>query len=158
MNTTIQINPIGIIRKAKKEYFIEMHTKYRPGLENIEAFSHLQIIWWAHLTDNKATRGALTVHKLFKKVPDDLGVFGTRAPARPNPIMVSTIKVNHVDIVKGRIETPFIDAEDGTPLLDIKPYFPSERVKNCKVPEYFSHWPEWYEDAGGFDWKEEINI
>ena len=66
--------------------------------------------------------------------------------------------VEKIDAENGIIHTPFIDAEDGTPVLDIKPYFPMERIRQCQVPEWFAHWPEWAEDAIHFDWKKEINF
>jgi tRNA (Thr-GGU) A37 N-methylase len=100
----------------------------------------------------------LVTDNLFKKAPDKVGIFSTRAPARPNPILLSTIKVIEIDYQNGIIRTPFIDAENGTPVLDIKPYFPMERIKDCRVPEWFAHWPEWAEDAADFNWKDEINF
>jgi tRNA (adenine37-N6)-methyltransferase len=63
-----------------------------------------------------------------------------------------------VNLKNGIIFTPFIDAEPGSPILDIKPYFPMERVKKCDVPEWFKHWPEWSEEAISFNWQNEINF
>lgn len=55
-------------------------------------------------------------------------------------------------------QTPFIDADDGTPLLDIKPYFPMERIKDPRVPAWCQHWPAWQEEAVTFNWLDEINF
>ena len=158
MNKTFQINAIGQVKLIKDKSVIELYRNYLSGLTQIEGFSHLQIIWWAHLTDGLQNRETLIAEKLFKKAPDNIGIFGTRAPARPNPIMISTIKVEKIDIEKGIINTPFIDAEPESPILDIKPYFPMERVKKCNVPDWFKHWPEWSEDAMNFNWRNEINF
>lgn len=158
MNKTFQINAIGQVKLIKDKYAIKLDSNYLSGLTLIEGFSHLQIIWWAHLTDEPQNRETLIAEKLFKKAPDKLGIFGTRAPARPNPIMISTIKVEKIYVEKGIIHTPFIDAEPGTPILDIKPYFPMERVQKCNVPEWFKHWPEWSEDAINFNWQNEMNL
>jgi tRNA-Thr(GGU) m(6)t(6)A37 methyltransferase TsaA len=50
------------------------------------------------------------------------GVFATRAPSRPNPIGISTVKL--VEIDKNVLRIQDVDILDGTPLLDIKPYVP----------------------------------
>jgi tRNA-Thr(GGU) m(6)t(6)A37 methyltransferase TsaA len=158
MKTTFEIQAIGQVVRNDEITAIELDRKYIPGLEKIEGFSHLQVLWWGHLTDQPEDRERLIADNLFKKAPDKVGIFSTRAPARPNPILLSTIKVVKIDAQKGIIYTPFIDAEEGSPVLDIKPYFPMERIKHCKVPEWFAHWPEWAEDALDFDWKKEINF
>ncbi|PWD98267.1 TrmO family methyltransferase domain-containing protein [Marinilabilia rubra] len=158
METTFQVSAIGKVKLLSGKKVILLESKYLAGLTQIEGFSHLQILWWAHLTDNPQNREKLIAEKLFKNAPDITGIFCTRSPVRPNPIMISTIKVERVDTDKGIIHTPFIDAETDSPVLDIKPYFPMERVKNCKVPKWFDHWPKWAEDSVDFDWSNEINF
>jgi tRNA-Thr(GGU) m(6)t(6)A37 methyltransferase TsaA len=127
-------------------------------LTHLAGFSHLQIVWWAHLADSTQDRDTLIVEKPFKKGPEQLGLFSTRAPARPNPIMISTVQVRDIDSEKGFIQVPVIDAVDGTPVLDIKPYFPMERVKDPQVPAWCRHWPRWQEETMTFDWRDEINF
>jgi tRNA-Thr(GGU) m(6)t(6)A37 methyltransferase TsaA len=158
MKKTFQVNAIGYVELISSKKVIKLNENYLSGLTAIEGFSHLQIIWWAHLTDKPQSRNKLIAEKLFKKAPDKLGIFGTRAPTRPNPIMISTIKVDEIDSKNGIIYTTFIDAEPETPVLDIKPYFPMERVKNCVVPKWFDHWPKWVEESLNFNWKDEINF
>ena len=158
MNKSFEVNSIGYVKYVDEKIIIELNKKYIPGLRKIEGFSHLQIIWWAHLTDQSQHREQLIAENLFKKAPAKIGIFSTRSPARPNPVMVSTIKVIGTDTEKGIIYTPFIDAEPNTPVLDIKPYFPMERAKDCAVPQWFDHWPKWAEEAMSFDWQEEINF
>lgn len=158
MDKEFQIVPVGYIKNINNKFAIVIDEKYRPGLINIEGFSHLQLVWWGHLTDDAKSRERIVTENLFKKAPETIGVFSTRAPARPNPILISTIKVDEIDVEKGIVYTPFIDAEPGTLVLDIKPYFPMERVNHCKVPEWFEHWPKWAEDTKDFVWKDEINF
>lgn len=158
MENHFQIAAIGTIHSHGTTFCIQIDEKYIPGLTQLRGFSHLQILWWAHGTDSTRARETLTVDKLFKKGPDQLGVFATRAPARPNPIMVSTIKVGTIDFEAGTVETPFIDADDGTPVLDIKPYFPMERVRDPAVPDWCRHWPAWQDEVATFDWRDEINF
>jgi tRNA-Thr(GGU) m(6)t(6)A37 methyltransferase TsaA len=158
MNSTYIVEPIGKVKLINDMSSIKLYSNYLPGLTQIENFSHLQIIWWGHLTDKRQDREKLIARKLFKNAPNEVGIFGTRAPTRPNPILISAIKVDAIDAKKGIIYTPHIDAEPDTPVLDIKPYFPMDRVKNCKVPKWFEHWPKWAEDAESFNWKNEINF
>jgi tRNA-Thr(GGU) m(6)t(6)A37 methyltransferase TsaA len=156
MNEEFQIKAVGSVRIRNDTCSIQVDEKFLPALTNIDGFSHLQVVWWGHLTDSDRWRNHLLLDKLFKKGPDQMGVFATRSPVRPNPILVSTIEVQAIDFNEGIIYTPFIDAEDQTPVLDIKPYYWMERVRGCKVPTWCQHWPLWFEDSLAFDWREEM--
>jgi tRNA (Thr-GGU) A37 N-methylase len=47
--------------------------------------------------------------------------------------------------------------EDGTPILDLKPYQPAaDRIRDVTVPAWCAHWPQWYEDSAIFDWEGEF--
>jgi tRNA (Thr-GGU) A37 N-methylase len=62
-----------------------------------------------------------------------------------------------VDLENGLVIVPWIDAEDGTPILDIKPYHPSsDRVRDVRMPEWCAHWPQSLEDSAAFDWEAEF--
>jgi tRNA-Thr(GGU) m(6)t(6)A37 methyltransferase TsaA len=156
MTTQFNIQPIGLVQSTNHAFVIQLKQEFAPALTNIVGFSHLQIVWWAHLTDSDQNRKQLILDKLFKNGPDKMGVFATRSPVRPNPILISTIKVQKIDVAEGTIYTPFIDAEDGTPVLDIKPYFAMERVQACEVPFWCQDWPQWFEDTIDFNWRDEI--
>ncbi len=158
MDTKIDINPIGFIRSKRGTFSIELASKYNPALTNISGFSHLQILWWGHLFDNTEQRDILIGNKPYKKGPEKIGIFATRSPMRPNPVLITNISVQSIDYEKGIIYTPYIDAEDGTPVIDIKPYNKSERVRECSVPDWCRHWPEWNEDAATFNWENEFNF
>ena len=78
--------------------------------------------------------------KPYTKGPETIGIFATRSPARPNPIALSVAPVIDIDIAPGIIRVAYIDADDATPVLDIKPYFPAtERVRDVSVPAWSSH-------------------
>jgi len=78
-----------------------------------------------------------------------LGVFSSRSPMRPNPLGLSTAKILGIQHSEGMIRIADIDAYEGTPVLDIKAYMPSiDRVKEVKVPDWMSDWPEWLPDEG----------
>ncbi len=152
------LRSIGTLKINEGNYFLQLNEEYVQGLKHIEGFSHLHILWWAHLTDDPEVRNKMTTKNLFKNAPGEAGIFASRTTERPNPVMLSTIKVESIDMGKGIIKIQFIDAEDGTPVLDIKPYFPVERIRDSQTPEWYSHWPKWAEDAHRFDWKNEISF
>jgi tRNA-Thr(GGU) m(6)t(6)A37 methyltransferase TsaA len=158
MENNIKIESIGTVHSSEDQFYIELEKEYVPALTNIEGFTHLQILWWGHLYTTPEMRQHLIAEKPYKKGPDKLGVFATRSPVRPNPVLLTNVFVISVDHTLGRIYTPWIDAEDGTPVLDIKPYHGEERIKEYHVPEWCKHWPSWYEESATFAWEEEFNF
>lgn len=152
------IKSIGTIHSENGRFYIKLGEEYKPGLTAIEGFSHLQVIWWGHLFDEPEFRENLVGEKPYKRGPEKIGVFSTRSQFRPNPVLITTIFVESIDQENGIIYTPYIDAEDGTPLLDIKPYHLYERVRESSVPDWCGHWPKWNEDSGTFDWSGEFNF
>ena len=104
MKKQINVHPIGIVKSNHDSFSINLEEKYAPALQNIDGFSHLQIVWWGHLT-TKFDRNRLIAEKLFKKAPGQMGVFASRVPSRPNPILISTIVVESIDDDKGIIYT-----------------------------------------------------
>jgi len=154
----IKIKPIGTVHVENGNFSIHLEKEYLSGLTNIKGFSHLQIVWWGNLYDKPNYRAMLTADKPYKKGPEKIGIFATRSPVRPNPVLITNIPVQKIDYEKGIIYTPYIDAEEGTPILDIKPYHTEERVKDCQVPDWCNHWPKWYEDSATFNWGAEFNF
>ncbi len=138
---------------------IVMDPEYRDGLIELEGFSYIQVLWWAHQTDSEEMRKLLMFEKPYCKGPEKVGVFATRSPVRPNPVAVTAVSVISIDRDRGIITVPYIDADPGTPVLDIKPYHPcTERVREVSVPAWCNHWPEWLEDSADFPWEEEFNF
>ncbi|MDD5556669.1 MAG: SAM-dependent methyltransferase [bacterium] len=152
-----RVSPIGFVRADENGFRLEVEEEYRAGLEGLEGFSHVDVLWWCHLLDDAGPRSAVRSERPYRKGPATLGVFATRSPARPNPIAVSVAPVLGIDRAAGVVHIPWIDAEDGTPIVDLKPYHPSiERVRDAAVPEWCGHWPKWYEDSADFDWGAEL--
>jgi len=154
-----QVSPIGKINVNEEEMFIEIKPKYIPALQALDGFSHINVIWWFSDFDNEEARNTLEATQPYKKSPDTMGMFATRSPIRPNPIALTAVQIIHIDYEKGIIQIPYIDANDGTPVLDIKPYTPSiDRVETPDVPEWCSHWPKSLEESGSFNWEKEFNF
>ncbi|MGD9094241.1 MAG: SAM-dependent methyltransferase, partial [Anaerolineales bacterium] len=153
MKTEYQLSAIGHVSVAEDGYCLQLDKAYAPALEGLEGFSYLNVLWWAHYLDNEEARAFRTCEKPYKNAPGIMGIFATRSPARPNPLCLSVVPVIHIDYENGKIYTPYLDAEDGTPILDIKPYHPAtDRVRDVSIPDWCRQWPEWLEDSADFDW------
>jgi tRNA-Thr(GGU) m(6)t(6)A37 methyltransferase TsaA len=154
-----QVKPIGKISISEAGMFIELESKYIPALQALDGFSHLSVIWWFSDFDNEEARNMLEAPQPYKTAPAVMGIFATRSPVRPNPLALTAVQVIHIDNEKGIIQIAYIDANDGTPILDIKPYTPSlDRVETPGVPEWCIHWPASLEQSENFDWKNEFNF
>ncbi|MBN2086185.1 MAG: SAM-dependent methyltransferase [Anaerolineales bacterium] len=157
MSKNIELHPIGVIRAGEDGFRLEIEEKYRPAVSGLEGFGHATVLWWPHKRDNPENRNILEVAKPYKKAPAILGIFATRSEARPNPVLVTTVPLLHVDAKEGLLVTPYIDAEDGSPILDIKPYQPCiDRIRDTRQPEWCRHWPQYAEDSAAFDWESEF--
>ena len=153
MPNRYMLEPIGEIHAVEDGFCLELNQKYSPALAGLDGFSYVNVLWWAHLGDKPEYRALLTCDTPYKNAPDTMGIFATRSPFRPNPIAITPVAVLHIDHENGKIYVPYIDAEDATPILDIKPYHPcSDRIKEVSVPEWCRDWPQWYEDSATFDW------
>ena len=157
-NRDIILSPVGFVRLDTEGHAIEIEEPYRAALNGLQGFSHINVIWWSHYLAAPEHRTRMECPQPYKNAPSSLGIFATRSPQRPNPVCLSVASVVHVDVEKGLIYLGYIDAEDETPVLDIKPYHPSvDRVHQLSLPAWCSHWPQWYEDSATFDWQSEMN-
>jgi tRNA-Thr(GGU) m(6)t(6)A37 methyltransferase TsaA len=127
----ITYRPIGIIHSPFKEPkgtpiqpnaakdiegMVEVFTQYEKGLKDIEGFSHIILIYHFHLSKAYSLE--------VKPYMDNKlhGLFATRAPARPNPIGLSVVRLTKVE--RNNLYIKDVDIVDGTPLLDIKSFVP----------------------------------
>ncbi|MNE61354.1 putative tRNA (adenine(37)-N6)-methyltransferase [compost metagenome] len=95
----------------------------------------------------------------YKSSPPKMGIFATRSPIRPNPVAMSVVQIIDIDAEQGIIQIPYIDANNGTPVIDLKPYTPSlDRVESPSVPNWCKHWPKSIEESGRFNWESEFNF
>ena len=155
--TEFFVKQIGVVGVDNAGYFIELEPEYRPALEGLQGFDHLNVLWWFSGSDSEAARARLTEEKPYTTGPDMLGTFATRSPERPNPIALSCAGVTYLK--EGRIGLDYLDAEAGSPVLDLKPYIPSlDRVEAPGVPDWCSHWPSSVETSGDFDWGAEFRF
>lgn len=137
------LEPIAMVKNDVKEMGRRDWDKVisqlivRPDLEDalegLKEFSHLIVLFWFHLSPP----GESAPHKTHPQMRPDLplvGVFATRSPVRPNALGVAVVKLHGVS--KNVLIVTGLDALDGTPILDIKPYLPGDSVAEIKVPDW----------------------
>jgi tRNA (adenine37-N6)-methyltransferase len=100
---------------------VEVFPEYSEGLADLEGFSHIILLYLFHLS-----KGFKLKVKPFLDV-ELRGLFATRAPARPNPVGISVVRLVSIDHAVIYIKD--IDVVDQTPLLDIKPYIPEFDIR-----------------------------
>lgn len=98
---------------------VEIDEAFRPGLDGLGGFSHVILLYWM----DEAERDILIQRP--RHLGAERGVFSIRSPARPNPIALAVAGIVGLDAAAGCLVVEQLDCRDGTPLLDIKPYFPS---------------------------------
>jgi tRNA-Thr(GGU) m(6)t(6)A37 methyltransferase TsaA len=108
--------PISTFAGCGVKGTVELFPKFVDGLQDIEGFSHLILIY--HM--NQVTKKGLTGIPFMHDKPH--GVFAMRSPMRPNNIGISIVRLSAVR--RNLLEIEDLDILDATPLLDIKPYIP----------------------------------
>ena len=103
-------------------------------LDGIEAYSHLVVLYWAHKVP-ESSRQLTHVHPMGRKENPLMGIFSTCSPARPNPVLMTVVQLKKRD--GNVLHVTGLDAVDGSPVIDIKPYamafYPR---KNVRIPEW----------------------
>ncbi len=144
------IRPIGVVRSAfhKRKQVprlgaaatVEIYPQHREGLLRLEKHSHLWVFVWL----DQAERDVLQVipRGITERTEENLhGVFAVRSPVRPNPIGLTLAKIR--GLADGRIEFDRLDFMDGTPVIDLKPYFLSRdavyAAKNEQIGKPVDH-------------------
>ncbi|HUP50786.1 MAG TPA: tRNA (N6-threonylcarbamoyladenosine(37)-N6)-methyltransferase TrmO [Thermoanaerobaculia bacterium] len=135
----IVLNPIGVVRsphteksqipkgpgaRHEAEGVLEIREDLQAGLDDIEGFSHLYVLWIFDRSEG---------YELLAQPPTDdrpHGVFATRAPRRPNPIGLTVVQLLGRDGPRLRVRG--LDMLDGTPIVDIKPYLSSVPAEDLR--------------------------
>jgi tRNA-Thr(GGU) m(6)t(6)A37 methyltransferase TsaA len=120
---------------AEESSEIEVDPYWAEALDGIEGFSHLWIIWWLDGFDEPPT--SRFVHPEGRREIPQVGFFATRSPHRPNPIAITAVRFE--ERWENCLRVSGLDAYEGSPVLDIKPYL----RRGDKIPEAVM--PEWLE-------------
>lgn len=127
---SFEIEPIGVIKtpftskdkipiqagKSDIVAEVEVFPKYSPGLDSLDGFSHIILLYWFH----RAKSPKLKITPFLDT--QERGLFSTRAPSRPNPIGLSIVKL--IQVQSNTVTFQGADMLNDTPLIDIKPYVP----------------------------------
>lgn len=137
----IRLRPIGRVRSPVREPVqrewkavvseIRIHKRLARALEGLEAFSHLVVLYGL----SKSRGYDVQVHPKGREDLPLVGLFATRSPRRPNPLAFSVCEL--IRRRGARLLVKGLDAIDGTPVFDVKPYIPArDCIKNARVPAW----------------------
>jgi tRNA-Thr(GGU) m(6)t(6)A37 methyltransferase TsaA len=141
---TLILHPIGWVLEGRpwstgrdpweeKEALIEIDAAWAGALDGIEAFSHIWIVWW--LDRFEGPPSSLHVRPERREEMPLVGFFATRSPHRPNPIAITTVRL--LERQGARLRVQGLDAVQGTPVLDIKPYLRrGDLIAEATMPEW----------------------
>jgi tRNA-Thr(GGU) m(6)t(6)A37 methyltransferase TsaA len=103
-------------------------------LNGIEEYSHLVVLYWPHLGSTEG-RSLTQGHPMGRKYFPLVGIFSTCSPARPNPVLMTTVQL--IERRGNVLRVTGLDAVDGSPIIDIKPYVPVyHKAKDLRMPEW----------------------
>ena len=140
------LKAIGIVRNEIKQPIrhgwreivsdIVINSDLTEALDGLDEFSHIIVLYWLHQLPARRQL-PLKVHPMGKPQLPLVGRFATRSPSRPNPVGQATVKLlerrGNILKVKG------LDAIDGTPVIDIKPYIPGyDSADDAKAPPWMT--------------------
>lgn len=148
----VVISPIGYVRSKVKETrpdgwdAVECDVVLRPELEpmllNLADYSHVIVVFWPHRVPDEVRGSKPQLHPRDDLQYPLMGVLATRSQVRPNPVLTSPVRLLSV---KGNVlRVRGLDAIDGTPVLDVKPYLPHyDSVLDARVPEWVERAQAW---------------
>lgn len=131
----IKLRPIGRVVCRGERMFLDLLPEFAPALLGIGDFSHIWVFFWFHENDYPEARRTLQVHPRRDPANPLTGVFATRSPERPNLIGLTACRL--VEVTGHVLEVADLDAWDGTPILDLKPYIPQgDSIPEARIPAW----------------------
>ncbi|KKT16231.1 MAG: tRNA (N6-threonylcarbamoyladenosine(37)-N6)-methyltransferase TrmO [Candidatus Nealsonbacteria bacterium RIFCSPHIGHO2_01_FULL_43_31] len=138
---SITIKPIGFVKNDIKEprfgnftdevSEIIINNKFTKALTGIEKYSHVIVVYWMDKVEDYVIQHRPQGNP---EVPI-VGIFACRCPQRPNPIGITTVKL--IGRRENKLKVKGLDILNGTPILDIKPYWPQyDKVVGGKIPNW----------------------
>ena len=137
----ITLKPIGFVKNNVKEprrgnfdnevSEIIVNEEFTDALNNIEDYSHVIIVYWM----DKVKKYVITHKPQGNPEVPTVGIFSCRCPPRPNPIAITTVKL--IGHERNKIKVKGLDILDGTPVIDIKPYWSKyDKVEDAVIPDW----------------------
>ena len=138
------LKAIGVVRSEIKQPSgcdgkgivaeIVINDNLTEALDNLDEFSHIIVVYWMHRATGRAPN---RVRPMGRRELPLMGLFATRSPRRPNPIGIATVKL--LERRGNVLKVEGLDAIDGTPVIDIKPYIVGyDSAANAKVASWIT--------------------
>lgn len=148
----IQFQPIGMIKSpvtkmsqgnwGQIQSEIHLNDPYPRGLKGLEEFSHIVVVFYMDRAAFVPSEHLLRRPKAQANQPE-IGVFAQRTKYRPNPIGITAVKL--LSINHNVLTVQALDALDGTPVLDLKPYMPVfDKVEDARQPVWIAEFEKGY--------------
>ncbi len=133
----------GLVPESRGRICLFSPYDQADAIRGLEGFSHLWVVFVFHRLKGKTAKTTVRPPRLGGNTR--LGVFASRATHRPNPIGLSLVKLEKIDISSGRnvLEVSGLDVLNGTPVLDIKPYLPYAESIPDAIAGYANEAPEY---------------
>jgi tRNA-Thr(GGU) m(6)t(6)A37 methyltransferase TsaA len=132
--------PIGRVEAKGDAAGIRIFDAYADGLLGLDQWSHVQVFYWFDKNDTPEHRRVLRVNPRGNRENPLTGVFACRSPFRPNLIALTVCRI--VAVEGGVVRLDKIDAFDGTPVLDLKPFTPADApTEGVRVPDWARRGP-----------------
>ena len=131
-----KLYPAGRVQKKDKSVKLRIFDKYADALKGLDGFSHVWVLYWFDKNNTPRKRSILQVHPRGNRENPLTGVFACRSPVRPNLIAMSLCRI--LSVKAGVVQIDKIDAFDGTPILDLKPYALGidRPTKDVRIPDW----------------------
>ena len=134
----ICLNPIGVVNKQGEHIYLEIFPEFAPALKGLQGFSHVWVFYWFHENDTPERRRTLLVHPRRDPANPLTGVFACRSPERPNLIGFTACPI--IQITGSVVEVADLDARNGSPIIDLKPYIPNgDAIPQAGTPQWLKH-------------------
>lgn len=135
MMPQVTVNPVGRVEKRDGKIFLHLQPEFAAALDGIDDYSHLWVIFWFHGNDTPEKRRTLKVHPRGNPANPLTGVFATRSPVRPNLLGLQVCRL--LQRQGNRLEVEKLDAWDGSPIVDLKPYLPQlDSIPQTAIPQW----------------------
>ena len=122
------------VRDKERISHIILREELTFGLEGLEEFSHIYVLFWMHETPQDEKK-RLTVYPRGRRHLPLKGIYATRTRHRPNPIGLTLVEL--VEVKGNILSVKGLDAFDRTPVIDIKPFDNWDAVKDPRVPDWW---------------------
>lgn len=141
----ITLRPIGVVRNGVKqpmsggwedvESRIVLRLELAPALLGLDGYSHVVVLFWPHFIPDDGRGSKPQLHPLDDPANPLQGVLATRAQIRFNPVLLTPVRLLKVEVNVVRVRG--LDAVDGSPVLDLKPYIPHyDSIPDATVPQW----------------------